>query len=268
MKKIIISLESAHDRRQHIKEQFESHNASYEFFDAVDALQIQTVAKRLNISIADTSLGKNEIACFLSHASIWQLAVERSYPQVCIFEDDIYLGDDAEFYLNNFSKWKPDDAHILKLEVYKNVIQVHGRLKPLQVGDRKLAKLAVKHTGCAGYIITLDTAKILLDIVRSYQKLIPVDHIVFGDFLDSYDANIYQMVPALCIQSQNFKPDDLLGSYLRSERINRYGAPVKNRRFVDKVAREGKRLVKQPSNAVKKIGLRFKGVRDLKLTFK
>ena len=33
MKKLIISLDDAHDRRQHIKEQFESNNISYDFFD-------------------------------------------------------------------------------------------------------------------------------------------------------------------------------------------------------------------------------------------
>ena len=166
MKKLIISLENAHDRRQHIKQQFESNNISYEFFDAINATQIDIVAKKLNISITNTRLGKNEIACFLSHTSIWQLAVENNYPYVCIFEDDVYLGDNSEFYLNNILEWKPDNTHILKLEVYNNVIKIDERYKSIKVGDRKLVKLATKHTGCAGYVITLEAARILLDIVR------------------------------------------------------------------------------------------------------
>lgn len=268
MENFVISLQNAHDRRQHIKQQFESHNVAYKFFDAVNSFESEAVAKKLNISITDTLLGKNEIACLLSHVSIWQLVIDHNYPYVGIFEDDVYLGEDSQYYLNNVSKWKPNDAHILKLEVYKNVIQVHGRLKPLAVGARKLAKLATKHTGCAGYIIINKTAHALLDIVRNYKGLIPVDHIVFGDFLESHDANIYQIVPALCIQSQNYETDSSLGSYLLPERIQRYGLPVSNRKFKDKVIREGRRLMRQPSNAAEKIRLRLKGIRDLKLIFK
>ncbi|TXD97909.1 glycosyltransferase family 25 protein [Psychrobacter frigidicola] len=268
MKKLIISLENSHDRRQHIKEQFESNNISYEFFNAVNATQIDTVAKKLSIPITDTRLGKNEIACFLSHASIWQLAVENNYPYVCIFEDDVYLGEDSEFYLNNILEWKPDDAHILKLEVYNNLIKVNEHFKSLKVGDRKLIKLAAKHTGCAGYVITLETAHILLDIVRNYEGLIPIDHIVFGDFLHNYEANIYQIVPAICIQSQHYKHAKPLISSLESERIDRHGMPINNKKFKDKVVREGKRLIKQPIIAIEKINLRLKGIRELKLTFR
>ena len=268
MENFIISLENAHDRRQHIKEQFESNHIPYAFFDAINATEIDTMAKKLNIPIANTRLGKNEIACFLSHASIWQLAVDNDYPYVCIFEDDVYLGEDSEFYLNNILEWKPDDAHILKLEVYNTVIKVNGRSESLKVGDRKLVKLAAKHTGCAGYIITLKTAHILLDIVRNYERLIPVDHIVFGDFLHNYQANIYQMVPAICIQSQHHKGAKPLISYLDSERKDRYGIPKNNTKVLDKVVREGKRLIKQPSNAIEKFSLRLKGIRELKLTFR
>ncbi len=268
MKNFIISLKNAHDRRLHIKEQFESNHIAYEFFDAINATQIDTAAKKLNISIQNTRLGKNEIACFLSHASIWQLAVDHNYPYVCIFEDDVYLGEDSEFYLNNILEWKPDDAHILKLEVYNDVIKVDERFKSLAVGDRKLVKLATKHTGCAGYIITLETAHILLNMVRSYKGLIPVDHIVFGDFLHNYEANIYQIVPAICIQSQHYEGAKPLISYLESERKDRYGTPINNKKALNKVVREGKRLIKQPSKAIVKLSLRLKGIKELKLTFR
>ena len=268
MEKLIISLENAHDRRQHIKDQFESNNISYEFFDAVNATQIDDVAQRLNIPITNTRLGKNEIACFLSHASIWQLAVENNYPYVCIFEDDVYLGENAEFYLNNILEWKPDDAHIVKLEVYNNVIKVNNRFKSLKIGDRKLVKLATKHTGCAGYVITLETAQILLDIVRHHEGIIPVDHIVFGDFLNDYNANIYQIIPAICIQSQHYEHAEPLTSYLEAERKDRYGMPKNNKKIMDKIARESKRLIQQPMNGAEKISLRLKGIKALRLTFR
>ena len=268
MKKLIISLENAHDRRQHIKEQFDSNHIPYEFFDAVNATQNDTVAKKLNIPIINTRLGKGEIACLLSHASIWQLAVDNSYPYVCVFEDDVYLGENAEFYLNNILEWKPDDAHILKLEAYNNIIKINERFKSLKVGDRKLVKLATKHTGSAGYVLSLETAHILLEIVRSHKGLIPVDHIIFGEFLHNYEANIYQIVPAICIQSQHYEYAKPLISYLETERIERYGARTNNKKFVDKVGREVKRLIKQPNNAIEKINLRLKGVKELRLTFR
>jgi len=268
MKKLVISLKDAQDRRQHIAEQFENKNIPYEFFDAIDATQIDAIARELNMSIANTLLGKNEIACFLSHASIWQLAVDNNYPYVCIFEDDVYLGEDSEFYLNNILEWKPDDAHILKLEVYNKTINFSGSAKNLQFGDRNLVKLATKHTGCAGYVITLETALTLLNIVRNYGQLIPVDHIVFGDFLHSYAANIYQIVPAICIQSQRHNLTTPLISYLESERKIRFGTPETKNKIVSKVFREGKRLTKQLSNTVDKINFKFKGIKVLKLSFR
>ncbi|WP_367111772.1 glycosyltransferase family 25 protein [uncultured Psychrobacter sp.] len=268
MEKLIISLENAQDRRQHIKEQFESHHIPYEFFDAVNATQIETVAKKLNIPITNTQLGKNEIACFLSHTSIWQLTIDHNYPYVCIFEDDVYLGENAEFYLDNILEWMPNDAHILKLEVYNDVIKVDERFKSLEVGDRKLVKLATKHTGCAGYLISLETARILLTIVRNYKKLIPVDHIVFGDFLHDYKANIYQIAPAICIQSQRYEYGKSLTSYLELERIDRYGMPTNNKKALNKVVREAKRLIKQPSKTIEKFNLRVKGIKELRLTFR
>ncbi len=268
MKKLIISLENAHDRRQHIEQQFGSNHISYEFFDAVNATQIDAIAKKLNIPITNTRLGKNEIACFLSHASIWQLAVEHNCPYVCIFEDDVYLGENAEFYLNNILKWMPDDADILKLEAYSKVIKVDEYFKDTKIGDRKIVRLAAKHTGCAGYVISQETAKNLLTIVRNYEKLIPVDHIVFGDFLYDYKANIYQIAPAICIQSQYYEHGKPLTSYLELERIDRYGMPIENKKILNKVVREGKRLIKQPGKTMDKINLRLKGVKELRITFK
>lgn len=268
MKKLVISLENAHDRRAHIKKQFDSNNIAYEFFDAVNATQIANVAEKLNITITNTSLGKNEIACFLSHASIWQLAVESKYPYVCIFEDDVYLGEDSEFYLNDILKWKPDDAHILKLEIYNKVIKVDERFKSIKVGNRKLVKLATKHTGCAGYVITLETARILLDIVRNHEALIPVDHIVFGDFLYNYNANIYQILPAICIQSQHYESAESLVSYLEIERKGRQATHSNNKKWMSKVAREGIRLIRQIIHTIDKINLRFKGIKEIRLTFK
>lgn len=269
MKKLVISLENAHDRREHIAKQFESNNISYEFFDAINANQITIAAEKLNISITNTQLGRNEIACFLSHASIWQLAVENNYPYVCIFEDDVYLGENSEFYLNNILEWKPDDAHILKLEIYNKSIKINQRFKSLKVGNRKLVKLATKHTGCAGYVITLEAAQTLLGIVRNHEELIPVDHIVFGDFLYNYNANIYQILPAICIQSQHYKSTESLASYLEFERRSRQATPSSNnKKFINRLFREGKRLIRQVINTIERINLRFKGIKELRLTFK
>lgn len=268
MKKFVISLENAFDRREHIKAEFENKNVSYEFFNAINHTQIDDIARELDIPINNTRLGKNEIACFLSHASIWQLVVDNSYPHMCIFEDDIILGKDSDFYLNNVLDWKPDNAHILKFEVYNRMIKIDERFKRVKIGDRELVKLATKHTGCAGYIITLETAQFLLDIVRNCKELIPVDHVVFGDFLYNYESNIYQIVPAICIQSQNHQHVKPLKSYLETERNERYGKSINNKKSENKIIKEGKRLLKQPGSIIQKVKLRLKGVKELRLTFR
>nr|WP_241879448.1 glycosyltransferase family 25 protein [Psychrobacter sp. PraFG1]UNK06250.1 glycosyltransferase family 25 protein [Psychrobacter sp. PraFG1] len=97
MKNIIISLDSANKRRQHIENEFGKHQLSYEFFDALRPEQAAQYAKSLNLE--DTSdLTPTELACMMSHVAVWEKIIAEQLDYVAIFEDDVYLGEDAEIY--------------------------------------------------------------------------------------------------------------------------------------------------------------------------
>ena len=62
----VISLTSAHDRKAHIREQFNLKNIEFNFFDAVTPDNVEAVAWNLNFQIKNNILTVNELACFLS----------------------------------------------------------------------------------------------------------------------------------------------------------------------------------------------------------
>lgn len=54
----------------------------------------------------------SELACFMSHTNIWQKMIDESRAYLAVFEDDVYLGEDAEILLNNM-EWIKPDWHII-----------------------------------------------------------------------------------------------------------------------------------------------------------
>ena len=60
MKSIVISLESATERRKHISNEFNKHNINYEFFDALTSDMAHTYAKSLAININDAAITSGE----------------------------------------------------------------------------------------------------------------------------------------------------------------------------------------------------------------
>lgn len=72
MKNIIISLECATERRNHIYQQFNGHGLCYSFFDALVPDVAKIEANILNINYDNHNLTDNEFACLMSHVSLWK----------------------------------------------------------------------------------------------------------------------------------------------------------------------------------------------------
>ena len=71
------------------------------------------------MTLCKNELSQNELACLLSHVSLWQKAIDEKIPAIAIFEDDIHLSQDAELFLKD-SNWLSHD--IVKIEkVYSKV---------------------------------------------------------------------------------------------------------------------------------------------------
>lgn len=117
MKKIVISLSSAIDRRQHIQSEFDKHNIDYEFFDALTPDIAISYTQTLGLDLSSTHLTQGEIACMMSHVAVWEKIINEDLDYATIFEDDIYLGEDAEKLLNS-TDWIHPDWHIIKIEAF------------------------------------------------------------------------------------------------------------------------------------------------------
>lgn len=206
MENFVISLKSAIDRRAHIEDQFGKKNIPFHFFDAIEPSQIDAQAEKINFKIRQGDLTRNELACLLSHVSLWQKAVDEKMPTIAIFEDDVHLSDDAELFLKD-ADWLNFD--IVKLEKsYKSVIL---DLEKTQVFNNKefiLRRLKKPHLGAAGYILSYKGAVTLLEYMKNQDALDHVDQIVFRKYIHEGKLGIYQLNPTLCIQDYILNPEE------------------------------------------------------------
>ena len=139
MKNIVISLKTATARREHIVQEFGKQNVGFEFFDALTPDLARPLAEKMQLNIHDDFLSPGELACFMSHVSIWQKMVDEQIPHLAIFEDDVYLGQNADYFLSN-DTWIQSDWQIIKLEAFAKKI-LHER-QGLDLGkQRSLFKL-------------------------------------------------------------------------------------------------------------------------------
>lgn len=260
MENHVISLTSSAMRRSHIVEQFNAQNIKFKFFDAIQPDQNAKISTDLALNILDCDLTQGEVACLLSHVSLWKMMVDQNVNHMAIFEDDILLGESADLLLQG-TQWIPETADVIKLEKFASAAKM--KLNSEQVGpNRKVRRLIGKHLGAAGYILTLHSAKMLLNYMQQQTKLIAVDHILFEVFIENKQLNVLQVLPGLCIQSDRLYPiEKAIVSDLEFERRQRFdiffAQQKKNKRsFKQKLNREIMRFFNQ-------IGL-FLG----KLTFK
>ena len=245
MKNIVISLDSASERREHIKNEFGKHNLSYEFFDALRPDQAKEYAERLNIN-SESSLTPTELACMMSHVAVWEKIIEEELPYATVFEDDVFLGEDAEALLTN-SNWIQPYWNIIKIEAFSKKAYLSSKTYNILPNKRELAILEGKNLGAAGYILSLQGAKLFLDFILTHPAQ-PVDRMIFSDFIDSQDEPIYQMLPALCEQEkilkkkQDDKRELRLPSSLTAERKER--RKLEKKKGLSKLQREASRLVR------------------------
>lgn len=258
MKNIVISLKTATARREHIVQEFGKQNVGFEFFDALTPDLVRPLAEKMQLNIQDEFLSPGELACFMSHVSIWQKMVDEHIPHLAIFEDDVYLGKNADYFLQE-EAWLQSDWHIVKLEAFSRKI-LH-ELKGVDLGkQRRLFKLKGRHVGAAGYILSLNAAQYLMALLRQAEIKEPLDHLLFDPQYHTQGMSLYQMKPALCIQSYLYEQaqENQFGSMLENERVERRQTESKARTFSEKLAREWKRLNQQLQTSRYKKTIEFK----------
>lgn len=204
IKSYVISLPSASQRRAHIIQEFAEKQIPFEFFDAFSPSERmnETASELIPALLQNTTLTNGEKGCLLSHLALWKKCVDNNLDYIAVFEDDIFLSDDASLFLKSeiypLNSLKPT---IIRYETYKMPVRLYKKEK-YTIEGRDLSKLLSPHWGTAGYLINFSAAKYLLDFLyfgRS-EDVLPVDKIMFEKMLNNEEINIYQLSPAICIQ--------------------------------------------------------------------
>jgi len=241
MQNFIISLAKNNSkRRDHMQNEFEKQNINFEFFDAITPTFNTQLLQKYELNEIHSELVDREISCFLSHYVLWQKIVENNIKFAGIFEDDIFLGENAEIFLTN-SDWIDSDIDIIKLEKgWQKTIKTPFQADK-ELYSRTLYKLQSAHYGTAGYIISNKGAKYLIEKYKKLKKIEPIDVIIFEKLLKEKDYKVQQLLPAICVQDfilnnglyVNFE------SELAEDRAKNYPLhPVKKKTVWFKVKRE------------------------------
>jgi glycosyl transferase, family 25 len=267
----IISLEREQQRRAHIVEQFSNQNISFEFFNAITPATIEHIKGELGLGHCTTTLHQKEVACLLSHALMWKKAIEDRLDYIAIFEDDIHLGQNARYFLQD-TDWIPDVCEIIKLEkFYKKIGISLGNKQYSLIDHRKLLALVTVHMGGGGYILSQKAARQLLEMLKNNKQLIPVDHLIFREYLKLHRQCIYQMSPALCVQDMILKKGKtIFPSALEEVRNERKGENFSKKKlsFMMKIKRELSRMGTQVYKVVQESLQLLKGIKIQRISFK
>lgn len=210
MKNIVISLKNATDRREHIINEFSKQGIDFEFFDAITPDLLDETYQKLNLNLKENQrLSNGEKGCFLSHVYLWQKMIDEDIEYLAIFEDDVYLGENAHLFLMNIDWLKDIDFDIIKLETMNSLIHLSKNTTFIHQ-QRKLYQLKSVHTGTCGYIINKKCVIKLIAWLKSYpsKQLLPIDHIIFEYLLPQ--LVVYQINPALTIQAENYQTGKLI----------------------------------------------------------
>lgn len=226
MKSLVISLKTATERREHIERQFSQQQIQYEFFDALTPDLAAPLAGKMQLKVDEQFLSPGELACFMSHVSIWKKMVDENIPFLAVFEDDVYLGEQSALLLNS-SDWISSEYDIIKTEAFAEKVFLGAVAADLPGNFRKLYPLKGKNLGTAGYILSLKGAQTYLSYVQKVQ-LIALDQLMFGDFIREGSVPVYQVSPALCIQEMMLYPEKSKTSMVsdlvteRKQRMKKY----------------------------------------------
>lgn len=236
----VISLSEAIQRRNHIIKQFQQKNIVFRFYEAVDKNNYQDYLKVHHLQVTNNKLSDGEIACFLSHYSLWQTLIKSEPPYLVIFEDDVHLSSDTDQVFANVD-WLPPKFELIKLETMQERVLIDSG-KAI-TANHSICRMLSRHMGGAGYIISRAGAKQLIDYVEQKGINVPVDHVLFDIFIDPYHF-WYQISPAICIQEQFIFSTSQLTSDLETTRGFKKNPKARLTAW-QKVKREIGRLVSQ-----------------------
>ena len=184
MKARIISLENQIERRKKMESLMSSANLDWSFFSAISGKDINfshpNYDRRKRLKFPGHDLTPNEIACFLSHRSLW-IECASQEENYLILEDDAYglrdyaLADEMKSFLN-LIEVSVENGYVVRLgnggyrKVFKKIKNINEEFKLVRYKKDPLCALA--------YVISPKTARKLIE--KSEKFYLPVDDFMWN----------------------------------------------------------------------------------------
>ncbi len=221
LKNYIINVATNTERQAHIKQTFGSKNIPFEFFKAVTPTDNDRVYKQLGLQADTTHCTAGELACLLSHVSLWQCCIEKNLAYIGIFEDDILLGENSQKLLTQTDWLISNHLDFVKLEKSSRRAHLVKPTSSLYHTEYRVYELRSRHINAAGYILSNAGAKHLLTFIRGLSQLEAIDILLFD--VKKYPKAIptYQVLPSIVIQAKKIDSTSnqaLISSDLRAVR--------------------------------------------------
>ena len=173
MKNYVINLERASDRREVIAKNFDHYGIEFEFFTAIDWVDLTENDVRDNVDSKFLAKSKKWInpmdlhgmlACWLSHRILWKNAVADEQSEIIsIFEDDATLTSDTKAALEAITKLEKQNFEFDIIFLYDS--KRPKPLIPVCKIDERFALNLVKYSsmGAVGYVISRRAINVLLN---------------------------------------------------------------------------------------------------------
>jgi len=161
---LIISLESATERRQFQQEQLTRLNLVFEFLDATSTSDLSKAIYKQHYHDWQRPLKETEVACYYSHRHAWDKVIQSNRPTL-ILEDDALLSKCVPELLKDFADKENTDLINLENRGRKKFV---SRLGESISCNAKILRLYQDRTGAAGYILWPSGAKKLIQC--EYKK--------------------------------------------------------------------------------------------------
>lgn len=202
MQIFLINLQRRTDRLDAMAAQLAALGLRHQTVIAVDARNMPDDVADRNF-LADGPLGplpKGDKCCTLSHMRAWSMFLSTGDSHGVILEDDVALDPDCGALLRDAS-WIPRDVGLLKIERFGPQNQRVLVDELVEAGGRQIGRLRSRHTGAGAYILTRETARLLLAWPERWA--LPVDHMLFNPNNSPMAQTLrpYQLTPAVARQS-------------------------------------------------------------------